>query len=265
VKSPTLKVKNFHDCKIRAGAGFTLIEMIAVIVVLAVLATIGTSFVVSTTEAYQRTQTRAVLVNTARQALERMTRQLRIALPFSVRLTNSNSCIEFMPIAGAGNYFNPVPDQGNLASPSSNIPASPAVIDFGTPRFVAIGAMASNEIYGASAVSRAGYASGNIVLSGSKRWQRNSINRRYYLLDNPQAFCVVGNELRFYDNINVNDTAVTLTGVSSIVARNITAATPFVLAGGSENRNTVITIALDFSSAGETVTYSQRVAIRNVP
>src|SRR6188768_3006752 len=91
-------------------SGFTLIELITVIVILSILASIGTGFVVSATESYQRTQTRALLVNTARQALERMTRQLRIALPYSVRITNNGSCIEFMPIAAGGNYLEPVAD-----------------------------------------------------------------------------------------------------------------------------------------------------------
>lgn len=109
----------------REANGFTLIEMIAVIVILSIVATIGTGFVVRTTEAYQRTQTRALLFNTSRQALERMTRQLRISLPYSVRLTNNGTCIEFMPIAAGGNYFDPVPDQQNLAPATANIPASP--------------------------------------------------------------------------------------------------------------------------------------------
>ena len=63
--------------KMASQVGFTLIELITVIVILSILATIGANFVVQATESYQRTQTRALLVNTARQAMERMTRQLR--------------------------------------------------------------------------------------------------------------------------------------------------------------------------------------------
>lgn len=255
--------------------GFTLIELITVMVLLAILATIGTGFVVKTTEAYQRTQTRALLVNTARQALERMTRQLRIALPYSVRITNGGNCLEFMPIAAGGNYFNPVPDDENLALARNSIPASPVPVpaDFGIPVFVTIGAMAASEIYGAGAVSRAGYASyasGNIMLSTATKWRRNSINKRYYLLDNPQAFCVVGNELRFYEGINVVNADVDLSSTHNIIARNMSVENPaspkpFTLATSSENRNTRINIALIFSSGGESITFTQGVFIRNVP
>lgn len=247
------------------SSGFTLIELITVIVLLSILATIGTGFVVKTTEAYQRTQTRALLVNTSRQALERMTRQLRIALPYSVRITNSGNCLEFMPIAAGGNYFSPVPDAENLAPIIATIAASPVSIDFGAAEHVAIGAMSASEIYGVTAASREGYAGGSITLDAPKRWLRNSINRRYYLLNNPQAFCVVGNQLQFYEGLNVADVNVDTSAANSIIARNISATTPFELAAGSENRNTAVIISLDFSSAGETINFTQRVLIRNVP
>src|SRR5688572_29003240 len=97
----------------KKGAGFTLVELIAVIVILSIVASIGTGFVVKTTEAYQRTQSRALLVNTSRQAIERMTRQLRVALPYSIRILNGGACTEFMPISAGGNYFSPVPDTVN--------------------------------------------------------------------------------------------------------------------------------------------------------
>lgn len=266
---PFMRSVKGRSIKYGANAtGFTLIELVAVIVILSIVATIGTGFVVKTTESYQRTQTRALLVNTARQSLERMTRQLRMALPHSIVFTNNNSCIKFMPIAGGGNYFSPVPDDDNLAPPADKISASPVVIDFGSPTYVAIGAMAANEVYGTNAASRASYSSytdGNINLSSAKHWRRNSINKRYYLLDRPQAFCVVANELRFYEGLDVNATDVNVLGTSSILARNITTATPFSIMTAGEGRNAAINIALGFSSAGETINYPQRVLIRNVP
>lgn len=267
MKFYSLKAKGFSLSTGIRSSGFTLIELITVIVILSILATIGTGFVVKTTEAYQRTQTRAVLVNTSRQALERMTRQLRIALPYSVRLTNAGSCLEFMPIAAGGNYFSPVPDTENLAPTTAAIPASPVTIDFGSAIHVTIGAMDPDEIYvsGASITGYSSYSAGTLQLSSATRWQRNSINRRYYLLDNPQAFCVVGNELRFYDGINVANANVNTSLAHSIIARNVDADTPFELAAGSENRNTAVIISLDFSSGGETINFIQRVLIRNVP
>lgn len=258
----------FIRCRRKLMRGFTLIELVAVMVILSIVGTIGVGFVVRSTEAYQRTQTRALLVNTARQALERMTRQLRGALPYSVRITNGGNCIEFMPIAAGGNYFSPVPDQENNAAAQSAIVAAPVTIDFGTAHFVAIGAMAADELYGADPESLEGYSgisSGAIQLTAEKQWLRNSINKRFYLLDNAQAFCVDAGELRFFYDIDPLNNDVDLAAASDILARNIDADTPFTLAVGTDNRNTRVDISLDFSIGGETINYTQGVLIRNVP
>lgn len=259
----------------RSQRAFTLVELVAVMVILSIIATIGVGFVVRATESYQSTQTRALLVNTARQAVERMTRQLRGSLPFSVRVTNNDQCVQFMPIAGGGNYFNTVPDQQNLAPPTTSIPASPVSVDFGTARFVAIGALNAAEIYGASPASLRGYLgynAGNLQLASNLRWQRNSINKRYYLLDNAQAFCLVGSELRFYPDINPQNANVNLTASFDILGRNVSVVSgsnPFTLVNGSANRNTQVTISLIFgsgnASGSESINFTHRVSIRNVP
>lgn len=260
-----------EPARIAGQRGFTLVELVAVMVILSIIAAIGVGFVVRATESYQSTQTRALLVNTARQSIERMTRQLRGALPHSVRTTNAGQCLQFMPIAAGGNYFNAVPDRQNEQGASSTILASPVAVDFGTARHVAIGAMSAAEIYGASPVSLAGYVNyvtGSLQLSAPKQWQRNSINKRFYLLDNAQAFCLVGNELRFYSGIEPQEDGVNLSSGFDILARGVAVVDgtdPFVLASGAENRNALVTITLDYSKGGETINYTQRVFIRNVP
>jgi MSHA biogenesis protein MshO len=248
---------------------FTLIELVVVIVILAILAAMGTGFAVRSIESYRVTQNRAILVNSARPVLERMTRQLRGALPYSVRIVNSGNCIQFMPIAAAGNYLSAVPDSYNGAPPTSAINVSPYNIIFFAAKYVSIGAMSASEIYGAAPVSIATYNAASsatqVQLTAPKSWQRNSINRRFYLLDNPQAFCVLGSNLFFYKNLNVAQASVDTSAPSNLMARNITAITPFTLAQGSENRNTKITLSITFGQQGETILFNQGVMIRNVP
>jgi MSHA biogenesis protein MshO len=232
------------------------------------VAVLGSKFVVDSTRAYQSTQTRSRLVNTGRQAVERMSRQLRLALPYSVRITNANTCLEFMPIVSGGNYMRAVADSGNGVSPSATIAVSPHTIDFGSPQFVSIGAMTSAEVYGVGGLSRANLSSRTallLTLATTKTWQRNSLNKRFYVLDFPQAFCVVANQLRFYDNQDVTAASVDTSASYSVLAENLTATTPFGLTAGSENRNVNVLFALTFVRDGESVTLNHSVMIRNVP
>jgi|GEM_PF-438762 len=263
--------------------GFTLIEIISVIVVLSILAALGARFVLESTNSYRSTQIRSLLTNTGRQAIEHMTRQLRIALPYSVRLTNpstpnNNMCIEFMPIVSGGNYRGAlvnnsyteyVPDAVNLATASGTLIVSPHTIDLGSPQFVSIGAMAPNELYGLNPLSRATLNSRTntqLNFTPAKGWARNSLNKRFYLLDRPQAFCVVGNQLRFYPDQDASAADVNLTAAFSLLAENVTGTTtPFALTAGSENRNTVVQFTIVFAQGSESITYNHSVMIRNVP
>lgn len=247
--------------------GFTLIELIVVLVVLSILAVMGAQFVVSSTQNYEATRTRALLVNTGRAALERMNRQLRGALPYSVQITNGGNCVRFMPIAGGGIYSSPVPDVANAAAASASIAVLPHGVEFGSANWVSIGAMSAGELYSGnqSIAGLSGRSATNLTLGGAKVWARNSINRRFYLLDNPQAFCVAANQLRFYPNLNRTDANVDLTGNFDLMAAQVNAPAPFSLSPGSENRNTLVFIDISFVSGGESVEFQQQVMIRNVP
>lgn len=253
--------------------GFTLIEVITVIVILSIVAVLGTKFVVDSTKSYQATQTRSRLVNTGRQAVERMSRQLRVALPYSVRITNANACLEFMPIASGGNYidavaYNDGSGNTNGVGASALINVSPHAIDFGAAQYVSIGVMSSAEVYGVSPGSRATLSSRTAIaltLSAAKTWLRNSINQRFYLLDSPQAFCIVANQLRFYANQDVTSASVNTGSAYNILADNVAATSSFSTTAGSENRNVNVLFNIVFTSSGESVAFNQSVMIRNVP
>ncbi|GAB6057784.1 prepilin-type N-terminal cleavage/methylation domain-containing protein [Desulfonatronum parangueonense] len=86
--------------------GFTLVELIVVIVVSGILA-VGTSiFIMQAVRGYVDVAGRDDLATNGRIAIERMTREIRDALPNSIRIENGSNfiCIEFLPIIDAGLY-----------------------------------------------------------------------------------------------------------------------------------------------------------------
>ena len=253
--------------------GFTLIELITVIVILAIVAAMGSSFVVSAMESYNSTQQRSKLINRSRQALERMGRQLRDALPHGVRVTNSNNCVEFLPVAAAANYLNQLPDVANGAPAASVISTAPFVLDFGTIRFASVAPLANSEIFGGGAGSIEAVSSTtatSITLSSAQQWLRNSVRRRIYLADAASAFCVDGGNLRVYEDYDTSLplSSVTPNGSGILMGERVAAvgANPvFSISNATEDRNAVVTIQISFSEGGETVEFVHRVMVRNVP
>ncbi len=86
-------------------SGFTIIELIMVIVVLGVISAVLSVFMKSPIDAYFATARRSGLADTADTVVRRMSRDIRRALPNSLRPVSANSqCIEFIPTRMGARY-----------------------------------------------------------------------------------------------------------------------------------------------------------------
>ncbi len=88
----------------RGNHGFTLIEMISVMVITTILASVVWRAIVPQIAGARDATTRAALVDYAETALSRMTRELRLALPNSIRINNAGNAIEFLRTRSGGRY-----------------------------------------------------------------------------------------------------------------------------------------------------------------
>ena len=87
-----------------AQRGFTLVEAIMVIVITGVLSGVVAVFVKGPVEGYVSGVRRAELGDIADTALRRMARDLRTAVPNSLRLSSDGKYIEFIPMSAGGRY-----------------------------------------------------------------------------------------------------------------------------------------------------------------
>jgi MSHA biogenesis protein MshO len=87
-------------------AGFTLVEMVVVITIVAILAAAATQLIRNPAQSFIDSENRANLTDRADTALRRMARDIRNALPNSVRTATNggDSFIEFVPVKAAGRY-----------------------------------------------------------------------------------------------------------------------------------------------------------------
>lgn len=97
--------------------GFTLIELVIVIVLLGIVGTFSFQYLGLSAKIFSDTVGRDQLLNQSRFAVERLSRELRNALPRSVRVNSFDQqrCIEFVPIITSSSYVQ-IPRLGASAS-----------------------------------------------------------------------------------------------------------------------------------------------------
>jgi MSHA biogenesis protein MshO len=89
----------------RPAHGFTLIEMIVSIVILGIVAGIVAVFIRAPILGYRDTVDRAEITDQADLSLRRMAREIRLALPNSVRVNGDGSAVEFLQTRSGGRYL----------------------------------------------------------------------------------------------------------------------------------------------------------------
>jgi MSHA biogenesis protein MshO len=87
------------------AAGFTLVEAVLVIVIIGVLAGVVAVFIRAPILGYRDSVDRAEITDQADLALRRMTRDIRLALPNSVRVSGDGRALEFLQTRSGARYL----------------------------------------------------------------------------------------------------------------------------------------------------------------
>lgn len=267
----------------RRSQGFTLIELIMGIVILGIVAVISTQFVSQSSEGYQTTAERQKLAVAASVASEKLSRELREAVPNSIRVLSATSmnCVEFLPALAVTDYLD-----ATLATSVSSISA--VGIGESVTAQVAVYPIDSSELYSpanpgtlttGSATLPAGPGAVTINLSAAHRFTEDAPSRRLYMVGSATAYCHLASsdQLQRYTgysaSANVSGLPAALASASSravVVADLDTAAAnraQFNYNVPTLNRNAVVTMKLAMHDpvSGERFRFSQEVQIRNVP
>lgn len=84
--------------------GFTLLELLLVILITGVIAIVAGPVIVGPIRGYADQELRAELVDSADQALRRIARDVRNGLPYSLRVAHTGSAIEMINVIDAARY-----------------------------------------------------------------------------------------------------------------------------------------------------------------
>lgn len=253
--------------------GFTLIEMVVTITVLAIIMTGTLVYITNSMTAYTDTVRRDQLASMGRTAIEQISRDLRAALPNSLRV--SNNCIEFFPTLGGSRYLT-LP----LAAPGSSFTA----IDFNLTSYsgnayVVVYPYNTSNLYAAANPgpiagysNKAGSPVATVTLAAAYTFTHQAPHRRFYIVSAPVSYCVVGTDLFRYSQYGIQSVqaAPPTTGTQVLMAQHIQTSdggntvVPFTYSPGTLQRSGVITLDFRFLIDGEWIRLAHEVHVHNV-
>lgn len=277
--------------------GFTLIELVTVVIILGVASAGIAAFVRGSMQTYIDVSTREQLMSESRFAIERLKRELPGAVPNSVRITGNTSyhCLEFVPINWATVYTG-LPAIGDSVYEIDvvalhDINDVPYSLPSGDS-YAIVYPTRSEEVYDGNQGQRVNVTacsddgdgdcstlddSDDVVqLEVTGVFTQSSPGSRVYLVDRAVSYCVYGNQLIRYENDLVRNQLGAFPGLPVIAAHvaNTLSADPanspqeddpFRVISASLQSNAIVEVRLRFVDNNEEIAYHQEVHIANVP
>ena len=267
----------------RSIKGVTLIELVVVIAITSIIAATVALFIRRPVEGYADAARRAALTDEADTALRRMTRDLRLALPNSVRVDGSGKFVEFIATTGGGRYRAEVGSGGSGNNMLDFTQADPDGFDvLGTPPALPGGSqIVVYNLYNTGPTSNA-YAGDNRAALGGVGtipivpWQvpEPSPAKRFHVVSGPVTYGCTGGQLVRYSGYayNAAQVAPPAGGSSAVLAGNVDVGEcQFVYSSASlTERIATVSIILQINSipAGgglERVRMFQQAQVSNAP
>ena len=248
--------------------GFTLIEMVTVIVILGVLAVGLSRFLRFGSQIFLEASEREELIAGGRFAIERLNRDIRHALPNSPRLIAGGQCLEFRPIRAAASYLD-IPVAPEEASDEISL------IQFNRTEYrddlsVAVYVLYDDEAYepsdklhNISSLDDTGNA-WTLTLDSAHLFSEDSPTSRIYFVDTPVSYCVEANALFRYSGYN-GYTAPGFPNAGRTLMAEFITASAFEINAASQNRNGQVLVQLTFSLNNEVVSFNNEIQVANVP
>ncbi|MCJ8319940.1 MAG: type II secretion system GspH family protein [Colwellia sp.] len=288
---------HFPNKKINTIKGFTLIELVVVIVLLGIMSVGITSFINLSTQIYVNVADRDELIASARFAVERLNRELRNALPNSVRVKKDDytQCIEFIPIKASTIYtdipVSPEPDtvkitvvkfqdeDGNVYQCSANCDDKVTVYPLNFTDVYVNDYNRVGKMFALEPVDYTGPSDDEWILNTENPvvFDSDSPTNRLYIIHQSVSYCVsdAGNSselLRYESDIAPNQLAPPKKG-GVLMASNLAELAlvmadsdlPFVINPATLQRNANVQVKLHFQREGEDFVFNNEIHLVNVP
>jgi MSHA biogenesis protein MshO len=257
--------------------GFTLTEAIMVIVITGILAGMVAVYIQKPVQGFFDTARRAALVDAADTVLRRISRDVREALPNSVRVSGGTA-LEFLHMRTAGRYREqvapgPVGDPLDFTSADTSFDVlGPAVsVQSGDSIVVYNLGVAGASAYEGTSTSRRvaaapfGASLTNVAITSATAFPFASPAKRFQVVDTPVSYVCSGTQMRRYSGYAIAPIQpVPPAGSGALISDKVSVCS-FAYATGSSQRGALVTLSLSLTDSGETVSLIDQVHVNNAP
>ncbi len=234
------------------------------------------SFVGNVVGGYVDTASRARMTSVMVVASEKISRDLRGALPNSIRIGGAptNSCIEWLPVRRGGYYLSiPLASAASsfmAVSPGNLTPISGRVVVYpvNTASLYTPSDVAPADITAATATVPVGTDEVTVTLGALHQFRQDSPGKRFFVVGAPLAYCwdSAANRVYRYRDYGFNSIPVfPPVGGSRDVLVTEVGAGGFEFADSTRWRNAVVRFSLIATVGDESITLDQEAQVRNVP
>lgn len=271
---------------IRRSKGFTLVELVTVITILAIVSVGIGSFVVMGTRIFIDSSLTDQVLSQSRYALQRMTLEIRTALPNSIRVAerNQTQCIEFVPTITSTSYLQ-LPFQEDAIQNSGVVFKDKGNTLIRSNSRIYVFPTSNDDVYLADSDKRSvRYAeiknvnddgdTLGLTFANAVQFAEKSPSRRAYVVSQPVSYCFNGiadQIIRYQDyGFNRNQPMTIADSQGSLLATNIvndinSGDFVFYFEPASLVNNAIVQLAPRFSIGGEAIQYQHQVQVINVP
>lgn len=273
----------------RSASGFTLVELVMVILLLGIMATFTSQFIGIGTQIYGDASSREQLMSDARFAMERLNRELRNAVPGSERIetagglwVDSGACLRFWPISTSSRYLalnktvsgssstlelvmaTPAAATDPLSTDATAVKVGDLMVVFPLPNSSANSLVGGCDygrcVANVTAVQPPVSGAQSIRYISAENFAGLSPGSRVYFANQQVRYCVVGSTItRASAAISVSLPASGVLMAESLRSGNFYRETSAFNAQGEFGMRFV------FERKGESVTFNHKIEVLNVP